>query len=207
MQDVSTDLEMKSPRVNLVIDRDKAAARRAQRHGDRERAVRRLRPEVVVHDLRPDGSVPGAARARPEVSGAGRLAARRSPSRRPRARSCRSSQSSRFKETVGPQIDQPLRPAAVGHDLVRPEAGDLARHGDRSTSSRSPNALLPATVTTSFEGSAKVFQQSMTQPEPAAVRRDRGGLHRARRAVRELHPSADDSFRPAVGRTSARCSR
>ena len=30
--------------------------------------------------------------------------------------------------------------------------------------------------------------------------RDAGGLHRARRAVRELHPSAHDSFRTALGR-------
>ena len=35
VQDVSTDLEMKSPRINLVIDRDKAAVGRAERDPDR----------------------------------------------------------------------------------------------------------------------------------------------------------------------------
>ena len=52
VQDVSDDLEMRSPRVNLVIDRDKAAAVGLNATQIAERAVRRLRAEVVVDDLR-----------------------------------------------------------------------------------------------------------------------------------------------------------
>ena len=48
--------------------------RRPQRHADRERAVRRLRPEVVVHDLRRHDAVPRAARARSEIPAVRRFA-------------------------------------------------------------------------------------------------------------------------------------
>ena len=67
-----------------------------------------------------------------------------------------------FKETVGPQTREPLRPAAGGVDLVRPAAGRVARRGRRSRQRRSRSRLLPPTVTTSFQGSAKVFQASLT---------------------------------------------
>ena len=67
-----------------------------------------------------------------------------------------------FKETVGPQSinhSGQLPSVSVSFGL---QAGRLARHAPRRTSSRSPIALLPPTITTSFEGQAKVFQQSMS---------------------------------------------
>ncbi len=48
--------------------------RRAERDADPELAVRRIRAEVVVHDLRRHDAVPGAARARSEIPGVRRFA-------------------------------------------------------------------------------------------------------------------------------------
>ena len=64
VQDVNDNMQMKSPLVNLIIDRDKAAADRLERHADREHAVGRLRPEVVVDDLRHAEPAQGDPRAR-----------------------------------------------------------------------------------------------------------------------------------------------
>ena len=53
VQEVSTNLESKSPRVDLVIDRDKAAAVGLNATHDRQRAQRRPGSEMVDDDLRP----------------------------------------------------------------------------------------------------------------------------------------------------------
>ena len=67
----------------------------------------------------------------------------------------------KFKEAVGPQsvnhVGQ-LPAVAISFGL---KPGRLARRRRRPHQRRSPNSVLPATVTTSFQGSAKVFQQSM----------------------------------------------
>ena len=90
LQDVSDDMEMKSPRVDLVVDRDQAAAVGLTVERHRRRALQRLRPAVGVDDLRRQGAIQGAARARSERSGAGRLAEEDLVQDRRRARSCRS---------------------------------------------------------------------------------------------------------------------
>ena len=74
IQDVSNDLEIKSPKVNLVIDRDKAAAVGLNATQIQNVAVGGLRPQVVVHDLRRHDAVPRAARARSEVPAVRRFA-------------------------------------------------------------------------------------------------------------------------------------
>ena len=51
VQDVSDNMELKSPRVNMIIDRDKAAAV-GLNATQIENAVRRLRPEAGGDDLR-----------------------------------------------------------------------------------------------------------------------------------------------------------
>ena len=93
MQDVSDDMEMKSPRVNLVIDRDKAAAVGLNATQIENALSDGFGPQWSSTIYGADDAVPRAARARSEVSGARRLAARRSRSRRRAARSCRSSRS------------------------------------------------------------------------------------------------------------------
>ena len=68
VQDVSSDLEIKSPRARLVIDRDKAAAMALDPARDLRRALQRLRTALVVDDLRRRSAVPRPAGARPAVS-------------------------------------------------------------------------------------------------------------------------------------------
>ena len=64
VQDVSSDLEIKSPRVRLKIDRDKAAALALDPAVDLGGALQRLRAALVVDHLRRRCAVPRAARAR-----------------------------------------------------------------------------------------------------------------------------------------------
>ena len=52
VQDVTSDVLIKSPQVNVTIDRDKAAAHAGEREPDRERALRRLRSALGLDDLR-----------------------------------------------------------------------------------------------------------------------------------------------------------
>ena len=103
--------------------------------------------------------------------------------------------------TAGRTADgQPHRPAAVGDDLVQPQAGRRARRRGRRRFSRSPADTLPSTVSTSFQGTAQAFQDSLQGLGLILVMADRRHLHRAGRPVRELHAPADDSVGPAVGR-------
>ena len=59
---------------------------------------------------------------------------------------------------------------------------------------------MPASIQAAFQGTPQAFQASLAN-EPIADSGGAGhGLHRAGRAVRELHPSDHDSFDAAVGR-------
>ena len=51
VDDVTSDLAITSPQINVNIDRDKAAALCGQRQPDRERVLRRLWPALGVDDL------------------------------------------------------------------------------------------------------------------------------------------------------------
>ena len=55
-QDVTSDLQLKNPQVNVEIDRDKASATRRHRRPDRRRPVQRLRLPAGLHD--PDAEQP-----------------------------------------------------------------------------------------------------------------------------------------------------
>ena len=191
---------MKSPRVNLVIDRDKAAA-------------------VGLNATQIQNALYDAASAR---SGRPRSTATR------RSTACCSSSIPKyqehadsleklafktprgalvplesvvdFKETVGPQSINHSGPAAVGVGVVRPAARRLARRRDRARQAGGRSRCCRATITTSFEGSGQGVPGVDEEPRPAALRRHRRRLHRARRAVRELHPPDHDSLGAAVGR-------
>ena len=68
-------------------------------------------------------------------------------------------------------------------------------------------ATLPSTVSTSFQGTAQAFQDSLQGLGLILVDGDRRDLHRAGHPVRELHAPADDSVRVCRRPDSARCSR
>ena len=69
LEDLTSDLEVTSPQVN-VRDRPRQGGG-ARRHGepDRERVLRRVRPALGVDDLRAGQRIQGAARARAAVPG------------------------------------------------------------------------------------------------------------------------------------------
>ena len=94
---------------------------------------------------------------------------------------------------------QPLRPAAVGDDLLQPQAGRRARRCRR----RDPaDGRRDAAVDDRDEvpGRGAGVPGFAAGPRPDPRDGDRRHLHRAGHPVRELHAPADDSLRPAVGR-------
>ena len=58
---------------------------------------------------------------------------------------------------------------------------------------------LPRAISTTFQGNAQAFQDSLTTVPLADPRRAGRRLYHPRRALRELHPSADDSLDVALG--------
>ena len=58
---------------------------------------------------------------------------------------------------------------------------------------------LPISFTTAFQGTAAAFQSSLANEVFLTHRGHLGDVHRARRALRELHPPHHHSFDPAVG--------
>ena len=122
-------------------------------------------------------------------------------SARPAARWCRS--------TRWPSVKRQPTSLTVNHigqlpavtDLVQPGARRLARRGRRPHRGRRRASVgLPAQHRHELPGHRAGLPGGARQPGHAAVRRRARDLHRARHALRELHPSADDPLRPAVGR-------
>jgi hydrophobic/amphiphilic exporter-1 (mainly G- bacteria), HAE1 family len=160
VQDVSTDMEMKSPRINLVIDRDKAAASGLNATIIQNSLYDALGPKWsstiygntaqyrVLIEL--DPKYQGSAESLRKVAfraASGALVPLESVVS--------------FKETVGPQSinhSGQLPSVSVSFGLRPGVSLGAATAHVQAVADR----LLPPTITTSFEGSAKVFQQSMT---------------------------------------------
>ncbi len=202
VQDVSTDLEMKSPRINLVMDRDKAAAvglnvAQIQNalydglgpkwsstiYGTRERSIALIEMELGSTEARPDSLKNISFKTSNGV-----LVPLESVVS--------------FKETVGPQsINHSGQLPSVSLSFgLRPgvSLGEATAHVKQVA-----DRLLPATITTDFEGSAKVFEQSM-QNLGLLLFVAIGVVYIVLGdAVRKLHSSTDDSLGSAIGRPSA----
>ena len=160
VQDVSTDMEMKSPRINLVIDRDKAAAVGLNATIIQNSLYDALGPKWsstiygntaqyrVLVEL--DPKYQGAADSLQKVAfrtNAGVLVPLESVVR--------------FKETVGPQSinhSGQLPSVSVSFGLKPGVSLGAATAHVKQVADR----VLPPTITTSFEGQARVFQQSMS---------------------------------------------
>jgi len=160
VQDVSTDMEMKSPRINLVIDRDKAAAVGLNATIIQNSLYDALGPKWsstiygntaqyrVLVEL--DPKYQGAADSLQKVAfrtNAGALVPLESVVR--------------FRETVGPQSinhSGQLPSVSVSFGLKPGVSLGAATAHVKQVADR----VLPPTITTSFEGQARVFQQSMS---------------------------------------------
>ena len=116
------------------------------------------------------------------------------------ARWCRCRASRTVERTVGPDGRQPPGPAAGDHDLVQPRARTRRWATPPARSTQFARELkLPPSIITSYGGDAAVFQDSQGSQAILLVVGAARDLRAARRAVRELHPPADDPRRPAFG--------
>ena len=159
VQDVSTDMEMKSPRINLVIDRDKAAATGLNATLIQNSLYDALGPKwssTIYGDtsqyrvlLELDPKYQERAESLQKVA-----------FRTPSGTLVPLESVVRFNETVGPQTinhSGQLPSVSVSFGL-RPgvSLGTATAHVKQVA-----DRVLPPTITTNFEGSARVFQQSM----------------------------------------------
>jgi HAE1 family hydrophobic/amphiphilic exporter-1 len=158
-QDLSTDMEMKSPRINLVIDRDKAAATGLNATTVQNALYDALGPKwstTIYGDtaqyrvlLELDPKYQGHIDSLEKVA-----------FKAPNGDLVPLQSVIDFKETVGPQ--------SINHSGQLPSVSvsfglkpGVSLGSVTSRVKQVADRLLPPTVTTSFEGQAKVFQQSM----------------------------------------------
>jgi len=160
IQDPSTDLEMKSPRINLVMDRDRAAAMGLN--------------ATQIQNALYDGLGPKWSSTIYGTTAQYRVLLELDPKHQMQADSLRKIA---FKTPAGALV--PLESVVSFHETVGPQS--INHSGQLPSVSVSfglkpgvslgaatdhvkqvADSILPATITTSFEGSAKVFQQSMT---------------------------------------------
>ena len=105
------------------------------------------------------------------------------------------------EQQTGAAADQPSRPVPGGDDLVQPRAGRVARRGGRrdQAGARRRSACRPASITT-LPGRGAGLPGVARQRAAADPGGDRHHVHRAGRALRELHPPDHDPVDPALGR-------
>jgi HAE1 family hydrophobic/amphiphilic exporter-1 len=159
VQDLSTDMEMKSPRINLVIDRDKAAATGLNATTVQNALYDALGPKwstTIYGDtaqyrvlLELDPKYQGHIDSLEKVA-----------FKAPNGSLVPLQSVIDFKETVGPQSinhSGQLPSVSVSFGLKPGVSLGAATTHVKQVADK----LLPPTITTSFEGQAKVFQQSM----------------------------------------------
>ena len=159
VQDVSTDMEMKSPRINLVINRDQAAAVGLNATTIQNSLYDALGPKWSSTIYGPTAQYRVLIELDPKYQGAAE-SLQKVAFRAPSGALVPLESVVNFKETVGPQSinhSGQLPSVSVSFGL-RPgvSLGAATAHVKQVA-----DQLLPATISTSFEGSAKVFQQSM----------------------------------------------
>ena len=105
-------------------------------------------------------------------------------------------------ERAAPLADQPPRPVPGGDHLVQPRAGRLARRGGRRDHARpSARSACRASVRHAASRARRSPSRPRSRNDAAAdPRGDRHDVHRAGRALRELHPPGHDPLDAALGR-------
>ena len=160
VQDLSTDMEMKSPRINLVIDRDKAAMVGLNATNVQNALYDALGPKwatTIYGDtaqyrvlLELDPKYQGHVDSLEKVA-----------FKAPNGSIVPLQSVINFKETVGPQSinhSGQLPSVSVSFGLKPGVSLGTATAHVKQVADR----VLPPTISTSFEGQARVFQQSMT---------------------------------------------
>ena len=169
---------------------------------DRRHALRRLRPAAGLDDLH-------AAEPVPRRAGGRRRTSRRSPTaldsiyvaRADRRRRCRSSAFTHVERDDGAAGDQSPGTVPGGDAVVQPGARRVARRGGatRSRRRRARSACRPS-IRGELPGHGAGVPGLARQRAAADPGRAGHRLHRARRALRELHPPDHDPLDAALGR-------
>ena len=188
------------------------ATPRPLRHhaGDgRQRALRFVRAAHRLDDLHPVEPVPGDPRGRPDDAAIADLAGLDLPAVLDRGATAQVPLSAiaTVERADGAARDRPSRPVPGDHGLVQPRARRLARRGGRRDPAGREGHRHAGQHDHRLPGRGAGLPGGARQradPDPGG---DRHGLHRAGRALRELHPPDHDPLDPALGRASARCWR
>ena len=203
-QDVTSDLQIATPQVNVEIDRDKAAAlgvtpqqiENALYDAFGERQSSTIYADVaeywVVFEVEPQFQLDPGALARLYIT-------------------------SSFTDTNGmaklvplnavADLTRSIGPTSISHAGQLPAVTisyNLAPGVSLGTAVEQVRKVeadlhMPATITGSFQGSAAVFQSSQQGLFDAAHRFHPHHLHHSWNPLRKLHPSADDFVRTALG--------
>ncbi len=159
VQDISTDMEMKSPRINLVIDRDKAAIVGLNATTVQNALYDALGPKWVTTIYGDTAQYRVLLELDPKYQGHVD-SLEKVAFKAPNGSLVPLESVIRFRETVGPQSinhSGQLPSVSVSFGLKPGVSLGTATAHVKQVADR----LLPPTITTSFEGQAKVFQQSM----------------------------------------------
>jgi HAE1 family hydrophobic/amphiphilic exporter-1 len=159
VQDVSNDMEMKSPRINLVIDRDKSAAVGLNATIIQNSLYDALGPKWSSTIYGDTAQYRVLVELDPKYQGSAE-SLRKVAFRAPSGTLVPLESVVNFKETVGPQSinhSGQLPSVSVSFGLKPGVSLGAATAHVRQVANR----VLPPAITTSFEGSARVFQQSM----------------------------------------------
>ena len=204
LQDVTSDLQIANPQVNVEIDRDKAAAlgvtveqiENALNDAYGEMQASTIYSDVaeywVVFEVEPQFQLDPSALAQLYITS--------------------SMTSSNGTPNLVPlsavaKLTRSLGPASIAHVGQLPAVTvsfNLAPGMSLGTAVAEIQKLegdlhLPATITGSFQGAAQVYQSSRAGPLALARHGHSGHLHHPGHSLRKFHSSADDFVRPAVG--------
>jgi hydrophobic/amphiphilic exporter-1 (mainly G- bacteria), HAE1 family len=159
LQDVSDDMEMRSPRIDLVIDRDKAAAVGLNATEIKSALYDGLGPQWSSTIYGPTSQYRVLLELDPKYQQHAE-SLRKIAFKTTRGTLVPLESIVGFKETVGPQTVNHVGelPAVTISFGLRPgeSLGDAVTRINETAGS-----ILPPTVTTAFQGSAKTFQESM----------------------------------------------
>ena len=152
LQDVTSDLQIKNPQVNVIIDRDKALPTESRPAG-RGCPPAAYSPEQISTIYAPNNQYQVIMELDPRTKGTCTPLA---PLHKILGQPARAAE---YPYNVQPQCrapdDQPLRPVPFGHGLVQSKPG--ASLGERLRSRDACSRLLPASITASFQGTAQAF--------------------------------------------------
>ncbi len=199
VRDVTTDLDLRNPQMNIEIDREKAAVYGISIDQVRQELFNAFGSRQVATIYTPDDDYQVILESKPEfqtdISALSRIYLKTASGQAVPLEAV-----TRLTSTVGPlQVNHQGNQPSVTISFNLTPGASLGQAVD-AIQEIERDARLPATVASSFQGSAQVFQDSLKGQWHPGAGGDLRGLCAARHPLRELHPSDHHHLRPAVGR-------